>query len=548
MTGLGISVHGFTSNENSMLNERIMSAGNVAGKDGDNAYAAHSWLREDISAAWLVAAVVVLLQMATNGRYGYFRDELYYLAASDHLAWGYVDFAPLAALLLHISRTVLGDSLHAIRFLPALANGAEIILTGLIARELGGKRFAILLASVGVFMAPVILNNSSRFSMNPFEPLFWMGSVYFVLRAINGNRPEMLVWSGVLLGVGLENKHSTAFFIVSFTVGILLSPERKWFRSKWLWIAAGIILLLAVPNLIWQYRHGFPTWIDLSNVKRTHKNVELPPLPFLWQQIMALLPVNAVLWVAGLAYLLFQQQGKRYRLLGVTYLVFLAIMMALHGKDYYLAPIYPMLFAGGGVFWETLADAHSGWRWLKLALPALVLAMGAVAVPLVLPIISPDKVEAYMARLGLQVTKSETHMVSPLPQHFSDEFGWPEMVAAVAQFYQSLPAAEQAKTGILAGNYGEAGAIDFFGRKYGLPKSISAHQNYYFWGPREYTGESLILLQWDRDDAEYFCQDVQTGPTLDPQWAMGEEHYTVLLCRGMKKPLNELWPRLKHWN
>ena len=506
------------------------------------------WFSNTMAVAWLLAAAAVVLQMTTNGRYGYFRDELYYLATSDHLAWGYVDFAPLAALVLRISRALLGDSLHAIRLLPALANGAEIVLTGLITRELGGKRFAVLLACLSVLTAPVILGNGTRFSMNPFESLFWMGSVYFLLCAINRDRPELLLWTGVLLGFGLENKHSTAFFIISLTVGILVTPERRWLRTKWLWMAALAIVLLSLPNLIWQYQHDFPTWVDLSNVKRTHKNVELPPLPFLKQQIMMLLPISVVVWLAGLGFLLFHEQGKRYRVLGVTYLVFLSILMALHGKDYYLAPIYPMLFAAGGVFWEKFTAARPGWRWIRFALPVLVLLLGVVAAPIVVPVLPPDRVGPYLQALGLTPPKAETNMESPLPQHFSDEFGWPEMVQAVAQLYHSLPPEEQAKTGILAGNYGEAGAVDFFGTKYGLPKSISAHQNYFYWGPRQYTGESLILLQWDRDDAERWCGAVQEGPKLDPPLGMGEEHFTIWLCRGLKVPLTEFWPRLKHWN
>src|SRR5277367_3087723 len=172
-----------------------------------------TWFSTDMAVAYLLATVAVALQMATNGRYGYFRDELYYLALSHHLAWGYVDLAPMAPLVLYTSRSIFGESLHAIRLLPALALGAEILITGLITRELGGKRFAILLACLSVLVAPVILNNATRFSMNPFEPLFWMGAIYFLLRAINLNRPELLVWCGVLIGLGLENKHSTAFFL-----------------------------------------------------------------------------------------------------------------------------------------------------------------------------------------------------------------------------------------------------------------------------------------------------------------------------------------------
>ncbi len=498
--------------------------------------------------AWLLAAIAVLLQMATNGRYGYFRDELYYLALSHHLDWGFVDLAPLAPLTLRVTRSLLGDSLHAIRLLPALSQGAEILLTGLIVRELGGKRFAMLLACLSVLVAPVVLANSNRFSMNAFEPLFWMGSVYCLLLAINRSQPELLVWCGVLVGLGLENKHSAAFFLVSLTAGLLLTTERRLFRSKWLWIAAIIVVLFALPNLIWQYQHDFATWVDLSNVKKFHKNVELPPLPFLAQQIMTLLPVSVLVWLAGLGFLLFHSSGKRYRVLGVTYLVFLAIMMALHGKDYYLAPIYPMLFAAGGVFWEKFVAARPRMRWIKVALPAAVAMVGAVVVPIVLPILPPERVAPYMETLGVKIPRTETGMRSVLPQYFADEFGWPEMVAQVADVYNSLPPEERAKTAILAGNYGSAGAIDFFGARYELPKSISAHQNYYYWGFRQYTGESLIMLNWRLEDAQYWCQNVEQGPTIAHPYSMGWEHYTILICHGLKKPLAEAWPRLKVWN
>jgi hypothetical protein len=507
-----------------------------------------SWFSNDMAIAWLLAAAAVALQMATNGRYGYFRDELYYLALSHHLDWGYVDLAPLAPLTVYVGRALFGESLHAIRLLPALALGAEILITGLITRELGGKRFAVLLACLAVLVAPVILNNASRFSMNPFEALFWMGAIYFLLLAINRSRPDLLVWAGVLLGLGLENKHSAAFFLIALLVGLLATSERRLFRSQWLWIAVAIILLLSLPNLIWQYRHDFATWVDLSNVKKIHKNVELPPLPFLKQQVMTLLPINALIWIAGLGFLLFDREGKRYRVLGVTYLAFLAIMMALHGKDYYLAPIYPMLFAAGGVFWQTFIESHLWLRWVKVALPLGMMIFGAVIVPIVLPILPPDRIDPYMQVLGVGVPRSETHMSSVLPQYFADEFGWPEMVAQVAGVYNKMPADERAGTAILAGNYGSAGAIDFFGPRYGLPQSISAHQNYYYWGFGQYTGQSLIMLNWQLDDAEYWCRNVEEGPKVEHPYAMGWEHYTILICHGLKQPLAEAWPHFKVWD
>ncbi len=498
--------------------------------------------------AWALGALAVLAQVVTNSRYGYFRDELYYLAASDHLAFGYVDFAPLIAWLAHAGRVALGDSLPAIRLLPTLANGWVVVLAGAIARELGGRRWAVLLACISVLLCPVNLANGARLSMNALEPLFWMGSVYILLLAINRQRPALLLWCGVLLGLGMENKHSTVFFLGALIVGLLATSQRRLIATKWFWMAAAIAFLIALPNGIWQYVHHFPTLEDLRNVKAMHKNVELPPLPFLRQQLMMLLPVSALVWIAGLGFLLFHRDAKRYRVLGVTYLAFLAVMMALKGKDYYLAPIYPMLFAAGGVIWEKWTESRRGLGWLRVAIPAVVIVMGIVAAPLVLPILPPEKIGPYMDKLGIQLPRAETGMRGRLPQHFGDEFGWPEMVQTVAGVYNSLPPEERPRTAILAGNYGEAGAIDFFGPRYGLPKSISAHQNYYYWGPRQYTGESVILLEWSLKRAQRWCRTVDQGPAIAPYYGMGWEYYNVLVCHDFKKPLAEAWPQLKVWN
>jgi hypothetical protein len=502
----------------------------------------------DLAWAWVLAIAALALQMATNGRYGYFRDEFYFLATSNHLAAGYVDFAPLAAWILRFSRMLFGDSLHGLRFLPALAFAGNILLTGLIARELGGKRFAIFLSCVSVLLAPVMVGNATRFSMNPFEPLFWMGTVLVLLRAIHHDNPKLLVWCGVLVGLGLENKHSTTFFLIALLIGLAATRERRLFRTRWMWVAAAVIVLLAFPNLVWQYQHQFATWVDLRNVQITHKNIVRPPIAFVMDQIMILGPANALIWIAGLGFLLFHSQGKRYRFIGIAYLAFLIIMIALHGKDYYLAPIYPMLFAAGGVCWELLGEVRPRLRWLPAVVSLLVIALGVIALPLTLPILPPEKIGPYMERLGIKMPRTETHHSGALPQHFGDEFGWPEMVATVAQVYNSMPPEERAKTGILAGNYGEAGAIDFFGPRYGLPRSISAHQNYYYWGPRQYTGESLILLQWDLEDAQHWCENVTEGPKLDPPYAMEEERFTILICHHLKQPLQQVWPRFKHWN
>ena len=505
-----------------------------------------SFSRSILFPAYCVAAAVFAAHILTANAYGYFRDELYFLACSDHLAAGYVDFAPLAAWILKANRMLLGDSLYALRWLPGLAQAGTVVLTGMIARQLGGKRFAVLLSAIGVGLAPVMLGNATRYSMNAFEPLFWMSAIYLLLRVINGGGPNLLAGLGIACGIGIENKHSTIFFVAALLLAIAVTSQRRLFASKWFWIAAGITVALALPNLTWQMQHGYPTYVDLHNVKVMHKNVELPPFPFIVQQIMMLNPLFAILWLPGVGYLFFARAGRKYRVLGFTFLYFFLELLLMKGKDYYVAPIYPIVFAAGGVLWQSLSQVR--FRWIRPVLAGYAVIAGAISAPIVLPIFSPAHAAVYAQKLGATRQKTEVGMQAQLPQHFADEFGWPELVEKTAQFYHSLPPEEQAKTAILGGSYGDAGAIDFFGAKYGLPKSISAHQNYWYWGPRNYTGESVILLHWPRKSAEKYCTSVVEGPKLDNPWSMQEEQYTIWLCKGMRPPLPEFWPDLKYWN
>ncbi len=493
--------------------------------------------------AGLLAGLTLLVHLLTNRGYGYFRDELYYLASAEHLDWGYPDMPPLIAWVTWFIRHFIGESLGAIRLLPALSGAARVLLTGLIALELGGGAFAVGLACLGVAAAPIYLGMDTILSMNTFESLFWMGCAYLALRAIRHDRPKLWLWVGVLAGLGLENKHSAAFFLAALGAGLLISPQRGVLRSRWFWGGMAIAFLLFLPNLIWQYRHDWATLELLQNVRRTKKNVELGPLEFLGQQLQLTGPQNLLIWAAGLWFLL-RPRGRPFRFLAWTFLFLVGIMMALKGKNYYVAPIYPMMFAAGGVWWEQLTRS----RWVRVPLVAVVAAGGILLGPIILPVLSPENYLAYTGALGLTVPKTERGHVSPLPQLLSDMFGWEEMVEAVARLYHSLPEEERRKAGIFANNYGEAGAIDFFGPKYGLPKSISAHQAYYFWGPRDVSGELLIVTQADRRDLEKACRSVTDGPVIGHPYSMAEEHYTVLVCRGLKVPIRELWPKLKHWN
>jgi hypothetical protein len=500
-----------------------------------------------LAIAVYIALLKLLIHLLTASRYGYFRDELYYIACGEHLDWGYVDHAPLVAWAVKLSRTLFGDSLFALRLFPAVAGALKVLLTGLIAREFGGRRFAVMLSCLCVLVGGYLAVDSF-FSMNAFEPLFWMGCAYAIILAVNRNDSRYWLLFGLLAGLGLENKHSMLFFGFGITVGLLLTPARRFLSSKWFWAGGALALLLFLPNLIWEYRHDWATVELLRGVQSSGKNVVLSPLQFIIQQIFILNPLTLPLWLAGLWYFFFDRAGKRHRLLGITYLVVLALMIVFKGKNYYMLPIYPLLFAGGAVWWEKFFQDKRRVRWLKVAYPLLLLTAGVLLAPMAAPILPVETYLRYQKALGFEPPKTEVGHAGPLPQHFGDRFGWPEMVEEVARIYNSLPPDERAHAGIYANNYGEAGAIDFFGPKYGLPKAISPHQSYYLWGPRDYTGEVLILLQSKRVDAERNCNSVEEAGSVGHPLAMAEEHYTIYICRGLKRPLAELWPQLKRWS
>jgi hypothetical protein len=493
------------------------------------------------------STLALLVHLLTNGRYGYFRDELYYIACGRHLSFGYVDQPPLSILLLRLSQFLLGDSLFAIRLLPALAGAAIVALTGIIAREMGGRAWAIALACAGSLCALFNLAVGNFFSMNAFEPLFWMGAVYLLVRIINGGSPTLWLWLGVLLGLGLENKHSTAFFGAGILVGLLLTPERRHFANKWIWLGGVIAFAIALPNILWQALHHWPTYELLSNIAHSNKNVALSPAQFIAQQINFMNPVTLPLWLGGLVRLFGSRAGRRYCAIGIIYVVTLAEFIILHGKSYYLAPAYPMLFAAGGVAIERVFAAR--YTWLKPILLATILMAGALFAPVIVPILPPDKLVSYMRAIHFEPPRTETSHTEALPQIFADQFGWEQMVGSVAHVYHHLRPEDEKRAAIFCQNYGEAGAIDFFGPKLGLPPAISGHQNYFLWGPRDWTGEvALVLDTNDDDERELFGSVEDLGQVVSSPLAMPfERRRHIYLCRDLKVSVREVWPRVKNW-
>jgi hypothetical protein len=497
-----------------------------------------------------LAFLLFAAHMLVSGRYGYFVDELYYLACSHHLAWGYVDQPPLIAVITWLERITLGDSLPALHFLPAVAAGLRVVLTGLIARELGARRYGILLACICVMVAPMYLGLDSLLTMNVFESLFWMASALIVLKIFNGASPKFWLLFGVVAGIGLLNKHSMLFFGFGLVVGLVFTKQRKQFAQPWFWLGGLIALLIFLPNLLWEIHRGFPTIELLRNVQRSGRNTEMGPVLFLVVQAFIMHPLAAPVWIAGLVELLRDREGKGWRVLGLTYVVIMTCMLTMHGRLYYPAPAYPMLFAAGGLVFERWFSYLQSGRWLRPAYIVLLVISGLILAPFAyFPMLTVDQYIAYSRFLHLAPVRIENHRMGPLPQIYADQFGWKEMAQVVADAYYKLPPEQQKSCAIFGQNYGQAGAIDFFGAKMGLPNALSAHQNYFYWGPRGYTGECVIVMDDNPERLSELWQDVQKVGTVYHPLSMPYQHFDVYLCRRPKfGSLQNLWPQIKRWS
>jgi hypothetical protein len=516
-------------------------------------------LTSGMAIIWAIALAKLFFHIYFNNRYGYFRDEFDYMSCGDHLAWGYVDQPPLIPFLIHVSRAVLGDSLRAIRFIPALASSLLVVQTAVLAREFGGRRFALLLSAICVVIAPQYLSNGSLLGTNCLEPNLWMGCAYFAILAVKQSDPKYWLWFGVVAGIGMEEKYSIALFGFGIVVGLLLTAQRRTFLNPWIWLGGLVAFLIFLPNLLWNIHYHFPFNELMHNIRANGRDIVLPFGQYFFQQTILIDPITAPIWLTGFFALLFSTRLKPYRFLGWCYLVCFSVFFILHGKNYYLAPVYPMLLAAGASILESAINGKSAEvtpkksrpGWLKPVIIVILIASGAHLAPVTIPILSPDRFITYSHTLPMKLPVMEHgHERSPLPQWYADQFGWEEIVAETAVAWNRLTPAERQdeNCGIFAQDYGQAGAIDFLGRKYGLPRSLSGHQTWWLWGPRGYSGNCMIVLD-DRPErmAELWDHVEYVGDSSDNPYAL-EKNIPVAICRGAKfGNLAQVWPELKKW-
>jgi hypothetical protein len=412
-----------------------------------------------------------------------------------------------------------------------------------LARELGGGRFAQCIAALACLMSPFVLGVSTFFSMNAFEPLVWLSAVLVVARIINTGNSRLWLLFGVIVGFGLLNKISTGMFVIGIVVGLFFTARRGDLWDRWLWFGGAAATLLFLPHVVWQAVNEFPT-VEFIRVAGEQKILHMSLTQFLSAQLLYAGPLAAPIWIAGLGFLLVASGGRPYRMIGFAYLIMLVLTIAQQGKAYYLAPAYPMLLAGGGVAVEQVVRR----RWLRTAVAGLVVAGGLLTAPIAVPLLPPEMLVRYMDQIGVAAPREERSHEAELPQHFSDRFGWLNMVETVARVYRSLPPEDRARAAIFTRSYGEAGAIDFFGPRFGLPRASSGHNNYWLWGAGDVTGEVVIAVGPSREAlSEIFAEVTQADRVVSRYARADETNLPVFVCRKPKRPIAEIWSQVKRF-
>ncbi len=481
--------------------------------------------RREVATIGGVALATLALHLATNGLYDFHRDSLYYLDAARHPAWGYVDYPPVTPTIARLSLWIFGPSVWGLRLWPSLAGAIMIVLSAVIARELGGGRVARLLAGIGAATSFVLLGANWLFQTVTFDQLMWMVCFWLTARLVRTGDRRLWLALGAAIGIGLETKYTIIALVVGLIAATVATPLRRHLRTPWPWLGAALALLIFLPNLLWQIGNGWPSIAYTFN-HQASQSVDFSPLSFLTEQLALIGPLAIPLWIAGFYWLM---SGDGRRVLGIAALIAFSIYLFV-GKGYYVGPLHPVLLAAGACAVEGLTQQRR--RWMR-PITAVALVLQAIVL---LPIAIPLLPEAVMARSALPGIRKD----------FADTVGWPDLVNQVTAVYDRIPAYERATTAILANNYGEAGAIDTYGPPLGLPSAHSGELSYYYWKPTS-LGGPVIVIGFDPAFISSLFTGCATVATITNAYDLHNQEFgaPIQLCSRPRLPLDQLWPRLK---
>ncbi len=482
----------------------------------------HRGVRSIPTGVWVSATGAVALLLAVSGRYGFHRDELYFIVAGRRLDWGFVDQPPLTPLLARVSELVLGLSPTALRILPAMAVGLVSVVTAVMARRFGAGRGGQVFAAFTSGFTGVLLGVGHLLSTAAFDYALWTLGLCFFVMILDGADPRGWLALGATIGVGMQNKYTIGFFAVALLVGLLATERRSLLASPFAWLGVALAVVIALPNLIWQVANDWPQ-LEMATALRARGD---GPLAFVLQQPLLASPPIAIPAVAGLWWLVRSEAARRWRPIPVAYaLLFLSFLLT-GGKAYYLAPMFSVLLAAGGVWFHYLTV---GWRRSMKAVVALG-AVGSVLVALpVLPI----------ERAGMFDATGEV----------GETVGWPLLIEDIEAVYTSIPPGQREKTIVFTGSYGEAGAVDVLGPDAGLPGAASGHNNYWIWGPPPEHGP-IIAIGDVTAVLSAICPDIEEVAVLGNPYGVENEVVgkTLLLCLEPSGQLADIWDETRHFN
>jgi hypothetical protein len=486
----------------------------------------------------------LFIYSSTVKPYGFFIDELYFIACSKRLAWGYIDQPPLSIALLALARWIFGNSMMAIRLLPALSVSATVYVSGLITSQLGGSLKSILLTALAVAVMPVLLLFGSFYSMNAYEPLIFSLIGLFVIRMIKGNNPVYWLHIGILMSIGLEMKHTIVLYGIALLIGFLMTEKRKLLWNRW-FISGGVAcFLLILPNLIWQVVNHFPT-LELYHNSFVYKNIGRSPLQVISEQIIFMNPATFPLWITGLIAPFFGKL-KDFRLMFFSYAFLLGVLIVgQSSRPDRIAAIYPFLVAMGTVAIERYLKSGKQ-QIVQLSLASIMIAGGILLAPLFCPLLPPAQLKPYISKLGIHFDIEAGKKGEPIPQWLADRIGWRELAAEVGQVYHSLPPEEQQNTVIVSSNYGEAGALEYYGHEYDLPVVYGTHNSFHSWGPPSDTVRTFIGVYIDAEEVKSMFESVEEVSVyhcLD--CTKPQQQIPIYILRGPKFSMKKEWPGFK---
>jgi hypothetical protein len=492
-----------------------------------------------------VALVRLVAHLLVAGNFGYFRDELYYIESGRHFQTGYVDFMPFIAWLAGILQ-IVGDNLVVLHIITALAGAALVVVTGLMAREMGGGRVAQGLAALGTAVMGTFLATGSFFTMDVFDELWWGLAAFVFILLVKRQNPKLWLLFGLVAGIGIFTKLTILFFGLGLVIGVLLTSRRNDFRTRWPWLGGAIAFAFLVPWLIWQVINGWPTVEFWGNYGGFASG---SPLDFLLSQLTTMNPGNLPLVIAGFIFYFRRPEGKPYRALGWLFVVLYVFFTLTRAKSYFLSPAYPILFAGGAIVLGQAFARSTARKYIGATYVTLLFASGIFLGLGLMPVLGPQTYNQYYSWLAGTSGANQTADGAVYPQILGDRLGWETMTATIADAYDKLPADQRAQACILTRNYGEASALNFLGPKYGLPLAISGHNNYYLWGPGDCSGQALLTVGYDQADMLKSYDSVRQVATITCKNCQPEENnLPVYLCMRPHVSPIDAWKTVKHYN